>query len=393
MKLECLVCQQRFDVAPLFFGCPQCRGEGRKAALVVRYDAPPRHWPDPHGDGLWRWADLLPARDGVSLGEGGTPLRPVKGWTGAGSLLLKNESCNPTWSYKDRAASVSITMARQFGMKETVAISTGNLGNSVAAYSAAAGLGCTIFCNPDAPELQPALMQRYGARVFRGGNANALVRQMVERGGVFPASIVCPLGGFANPYGIEGFKTIAFEIFEQLGRRVPEAVLVPAGSGDGLYGIWKGFSELHWFGLSDRVPRIIGCQANGADCYADAMASGAPHPTHVPHPRTVALSIAEEIGGYPALDAMRQSGGDSIAVPDDAILDAMRQLTGQGIAIEPASSTPLAVARAIAARQRAGETWVLIGTGTLVKWPPLVTAGTSMPRLLPPDFTDLGALL
>jgi threonine synthase len=362
--LACTRCAAKFDLGPMFFGCPHCA-----AALVVR-----------SGDAPW---------DGktVTLGEGSTPLIPLRDWSGPARFFVKNESCNPTWSYKDRTAPVSISMAREFGFTQTVAISTGNHGNAVAAYSAAAGLGCTIFCNPGAPELQLALMRRYGARVVRGGNQDALVRQMVQRGGVFPATIVCPLGGFANPYGVEGFKPIAIEIVNQLGR-VPDRVFAPAGSGDGLYGIWKGFWELREFGMTYTVPKMIGCQAEGAACYAEAIRTGAPEPVHIREPKTVALSIAEEVGGSLALDAIRESGGTAIAVSDEAILAAMRRLSGCGMALEAASATALACADTIAAEGSPEETWVMIGTGAIAKWPPMVTQGFPMPPALPPDFSD-----
>ncbi len=384
-ELRCRICAAAYPIGPLFFGCPACAQQGRKAALEVHYTEPPAPFPDPTRSGIWKWQALLPCADGVSLGEGATPLTLLRP-----GLFIKNESCNPTWSYKDRAAAVSISMARQFRMRATVAISTGNLGNAVAAYSAAAELQCTIFCNPDAPQLQPALMQLYGARVFRGGNANALVRQYVKRGDVFPATICCPLGGFANPYAIEGFKTIAFEIWRDLGR-VPDRVFVPAGSGDGLYGIWKGFRELRQFGFTDSVPRMIACQAEGAACYAQAIATNAAAPVRIPHPSTVALSIAEEYGGYPALMAIRESEGDAITVNDGEILTAMRALASQGIALEPASATPYAAASK--PQRPDAELWVLIGTGSLAKWPPLVTQGFTMPEALPPTFDNLDQLL
>ena len=360
----------------------------------MRYSHPVGDFPDSKAEGIWQWAALLPAglAHRVSLGEGSTPLTALHDWNAPSRLFIKNESCNPTWSYKDRAAAVSISMARRFGLSATAAISTGNLGNSVAAYSAAARLGCTIFCNPEAPELQLALMSHYGARVFRGGDQNALMRQLIDRGGVMPASIACPLGGFANPYGIEGFKTIAFEIFSQLGR-VPNRVFVPAGSGDGLFGIWKGFCELRDFVFSDRVPRMIACQAESADCYAAALRTGSNRPIRVPHPATIALSIAEEVGGYPALSAIRESGGDAIAVSDGEIRAAMKRIATNGIALEAASAAALAVAERMRANAGEGETWAVIGTGAIAKWPPLVTGGFTSPAVLPPGYSGLDSLL
>lgn len=380
--LECLVCGAQEDFAPVLFGCRACAKQNRKAAMVMRYRVAADDFRSTAQPGLWKYKGLLPPVAPVSLEEGGTPLVPLRG------LWLKNETVNPTWSWKDRPGTASISVARHFGFKQIVAISTGNHGNSMSAYSAAAGLDCTIFCNPGAPELQLSLMARYGSRVFRGGDANALVRQMVERGGVFPASIVCPMGGFSNPFGIEGFKTIAFEIFDQL-RRVPDRVFVPAGSGDGLYGIYKGFTELRDLGLTDRVPKMIGCQATGAACYVKALEQNALHPIRIPQPETIALSIAEEMGGYPALTAIRESGGTAIAVDDEAIRAAALECARAGFAIEPASAASVAVARTM---EHDDEDWVAIGTGAVAKWPPVITEGFRMPEALPAGYTDLDGL-
>lgn len=391
--LECLVCRAEFELAPLLFGCPECGKVGRKAATVVRYRNAAAPLRSAEGPGVWRYRGLLPPFEPVSLGEGGTALVPLPFWTGKNRLLLKNETTNPTWSWKDRPGTASISAAKHFGFPETVAISTGNHGNSMSAYSAAGGLRCTIFCNPDAPDLQLALMSRYGSRVFRGGDANALVRKMVERGGVYPASIVCPLGGFTNPYGIEGFKTIAFELFEQLGGRVPDRVFVPAGSGDGIFGIYKGFTELRQIGLTDRIPKMVACQAESAACYVEALKQDSPRPIRFAHPHTVALSIAEEIGGYPALGAVRDSAGTAVAVNDEQITTAALECARAGFAIEPASASTVAAAKTLAAEAPEDETWVAVASGALVKWPPLITRGFVMPEAYPADFADLDQLL
>jgi len=383
-------------MGPHFFGCTACRQRGHIAALVMRYSTTRDLLRDTSRPGIWQWRRLLPPvheNQIVSLGEGNTPLRRIRNWEGSAELYLKNETMNPTWSYKDRAASVSATMARFLGFSCTTAISTGNLGNSVAAYSSVAGLACAIFCNPGAPELQLALMQRYGARVFRGGDQNALVRQLITRGGWFPATVVCPRDGFANPYGVEGFKTIAFEIFEQLGDRVPDRVFAPAGSGDGLFGIWKGFYELHRLGIAKSVPKMIACQASGADVYVRAVRSGATKLTALPSVATVALSIAEKIGGEMTLGALYQTHGDAIAVTDEQMMTAAADLGREGYALEPASAASVACARTIAAEASAGEIWVAIGTGAAIKWPHDLTQGFVMPAALPDEFNRIDELM
>ena len=363
----------------------------------MRYSTTPEGLRDSSRPGIWRWRGLLPpvpADQIVSLHEGGTPLLRIRNGDAPAQLFLKNETANPTWSYKDRAASVSATMARWLGFSRTVAISTGNLGNAVSAYSAAGGLRCTIFCNSGAPELQLALMRHYGAQVFRGGDQDSLVRQLVARGGWFPATVICPRVGFGNPYGVEGFKTIAFEIFEQLGDRVPDCVFAPAGSGDGLYGIWKGFDELFRMGIAATRPRMIACQAEGADVYVRAVRGRAPRLTGLPAVSTVALSIAEKIGGQLTLGAIYKSEGTAIAVSDEQMLATVRDLGREGLALEPASASSVACARAMAAASsRPGEVWVAIATGAAIKWPQDLARGFVMPEELPAGFVSIDDLI
>jgi threonine synthase len=378
--LECLVCHKHFEVAPLFSGCPDCASLGRRAALEMRYDYARADLsrPDHDAPGLWRWRVLLPRvrPDAVvSLGEGNTPLVKLRDWAGPASLYLKNETSNPTWSWKDRPNSVSVSMAREFGLDAVVAVSTGNHGNAAAAYSAAGRRRCTVFCHADAPALQLALMRFYGAHVFQGGDRHGKARELVEQGGCFPCASICPRDGYANPYGIEGFKTIAFEVFHQLGSRVPDRVFAPVGSGDGLYGIWKGFVELRRAGTASRTPRMYACQAAGANPYVRAFESRAARLTEVAPVKTVALSIGEPIGGETALQALYESDGGALAVEDPVILENAARLAREGIALEPASATAVACARNLAASAAEGEIWVAVGTGAAVKWP------NSLPRM------------
>ncbi len=394
--LQCVACSARFGVSPMFYGCPSCQALGKTAPLEVAYDlyaVGPNMVGEPTS-GLWRWSPLLPPVREVSrasLGEGGTPLLPIfSGRTGL-HVLLKNETANPTWSWKDRPNCISVSMAREFGFRRTAAISTGNHGCAAAAYSAAAGLSCVVFCHAGAPASQLALMASYGARVIRGGNQEALFRQLLQRGDYYPCSVFCPRPGYANPFGIEGFKTIAFEIYEQLNHGIPDRIFIPAGSGDGIYGVWKGFRELRELDWVTKTPRMIACQASGADSAFRAFQRGSHRAQLLDSTSTVALSIAERIIGDHALRAVYQSEGSVLAVPDEEILEAAGILMRQGFALEPASATALACLRQVASEWTAGETWVMIGSGTAVKWGALA-AGFEMPRLWDPDVDDLAGL-
>jgi threonine synthase len=312
-------------------------------------------------------------------------------WDGP-RLYLKNETASPTWAWKDRCNCVSISMARELGFRKVAVVTTGNHGMAAAAYSAAAGLECVVFCHAETPPLQLAVIQAYGACVFRGGRREEMLTRLVRRGGWFPASIYCPRDGCANPFGVEGFKTIAFEVVEQLGR-VPDAVFVPVGSGDGFYGIWKGFRELRQVGAITHTPRMYICQAAGANSYERAFQRNATRLVPLESVDTIALSIAENIGGDHALRAVYEAGGSVLSATDDEILAAMRVLARRGLALEPASAASLACANKVAAEAARDALWVAIGTGASIKWPDAQTRAFKAPETLPPDFADVEHLL
>jgi threonine synthase len=395
--LECIFCHTRYPVGPMFYGCPACVAQGRLSAVEMRYEPGVIALPDSCAHNLWAWNGLLPsttAEARTSLGEGATSLLPLRnmGFDSSIQVFLKNETTNPTWSWKDRGNAVSVSMAKHFGFESVVSISTGNHGNAMAAMAGAAGLRSIVFCKADTPVLQLALMQEYGARVVIGGDAEAMVLDLLRRGGYFPCTVLSPRAGYSNPFGVEGFKTIAFEILQQLGR-IPERVFVPVGSGDGIYGIWKGFRELRSCGLVDTVPRMYGCQTSGANSLVRAFLRGDRTITPLQSAQTIASSLAELAVGEAALDAVYDSGGGAIEVSDDEALAERRTLARRGIALEPSSCVPLACLRKVreseAGRSTAGEVWVSIGSGAAPKWPDDVMRDFRMPPVFPDNYVAL----
>jgi threonine synthase len=272
-----------------------------------------------------------------------------------------------------------------------VLVAGGGKCTKAAAYAAAAGIECAVFCHADASPLQMALMGFYGAGVFRGGRREEMLTRLVARGDWFPASTYCPRDGCANPFGIEGFKTIAFEIVADLGGKVPEAVFVPAGSGDGLYGIWKGFRELREAGATSSLPHMFLCQTAAMDPYVRAFRAHSSRVNAVEPAHTAALSIAEPMGGRHALAAVYASGGEAVSATEQHIASAMRFAARRGFAIEPASAT--AVACALQKRKEAGEIAVVVATGAAVKWPETILSDFVEPARLPADFDSVEELL
>jgi threonine synthase len=322
--------------------------------------------------GLWRFRELLPLPPGtesLSLGEGGTPLVPLDAG-GPARIWLKDETRNPTGAFKDRLHAVSLAVARALGFTRVTASTTGNHGTALAAYAARAGLSALVLCDPRAPVVQRRLMQLYGARVAVLPDRSAPLEWLVRDGGFYPSVGVTP-APVATPYGVEGYKTIGFELYFQLGRRFPSRVLVPSAGGDALYGPWKGFRELGLLGAAGPLPRMVAVQAAGCDPIVTGWREGGSRvPVH-PAPRTMAVSIADETGGAVSLRALHESGGSAEGVEEAAIAAAMRRVARAGIAVEPAAATAVAAALAMVRRGEVGpdEDLVCVLTGAAVKWP------------------------
>jgi threonine synthase len=392
-RLGCLRCAREVGEDEAFGGCAVCAGAGVPANVLPLYDfarlAVPGGAPsgkkagalpeDPAQPGLFRYRSLLPLRPDtipVSLGEGRTPLVAAARLgeaLGAPGLLVKDETRNPTWSYKDRLAAVAVTGAVEAGRDTVVVATTGNHGAAVAAYAAAAGLRCVALTLASVPLTMKVLMQVYGAEVvaLRSGPERwALMAEAVKRWGWVPVSgyQAPPIG--SNPFGVDGYKTIAYELYQQLGR-APDVVVVPTAYGDGLAGIERGFQDLLALGLVAAAPRMVAAEPYGP--YRSALTSGAELAGPVPVPRepSAAFSTATPVGTYQGLLALRRSGGSAVAIGDDATILGAQALAArtQGLYLEAATAVGVAAIADLARRGelRPSETVVLIGTSTGLK--------------------------
>ena len=405
LGLGCLRCRARFSEPRLFTGCPRCREQGVAVNLTVEYDlAPlagvaPEHFAAPRG-GMWRFRHLLPVRGTppVTLGEGGTPLVHLARLgkrLGLPKLYAKDESQNPTWSYKDRLCATAVTHGVEIGARVITISSTGNHGASTAAYAARAGVPCVIFTLASVPETMKTLMQAYGAAVVECPTSEArwdLMRQGVEQLGWYPTSgfIAPPVG--SNPWGVEGYKTIAYEIAEELGWTAPDVVVVPSAYSDGLYGIWKGWTELQTLGLVKQTPRMIAAEPFGPLAHALERELDAPEMVEAPSP-SIAFSIASRYGTWQGLAALKQSGGAGVRLTDEGVLEAQRALAREeGLLAEPSSAASLTAVMQLAARKALdpAQTIVIVITSSGLKdpgaprtWlPPVPAAGKDFHRLL-----------
>jgi threonine synthase len=354
LGLECLRCHELFPAGLLFDGCPRCREAGVTVNLSVKLDLTglaglsAGQLPGADARGLWRFRALMPVTGDrpVTLGEGATPLVHLERLgrrLGLPRLYAKDESRNPTWSYKDRLCSVAVTHAVESGARVVTISSTGNHGASTAAYAARAGLACVIFTLASVPDTMKTLMQAYGAAVVACPTPEsrwALMRESVERLGWYPTSgfVLPPIG--SNPYGIEGYKTLAYEVAEDLGWRAPDRIVVPSAYSDGLAGIWKGMTELHALGWIKDLPRMVAAEPFGP--LAHALERGLDVPESVEGGRSVAFSIASRYGTYQGLAALKGSGGAGVRITDEGLFEAQRALgREEGIFVEPSSATAL----------------------------------------------------
>lgn len=399
--LACMDCHATYPVGPMMAGCT-CGG-----ALEVHYEpaavdrASVREWSSTRGDSLWQYRPLLPLPDDavpVSLGEGQTPLhasetlRRMHGHTG---IFLKNESVNPTWSHKDRYHSVAVSMARAFGFSRLVTASTGNHGISAAAYASRAGIESVVMFASATSPVMWQLAGLYGAHamVTSFDGREALMDELARRPGWYPA------GGFGgtgpgDPFGVEGYKTIAYEVIRQLSG-VPDLVLVPVGSGNLLYGVWKGFQDARAVAMTDRTPRMVACHAAGANVLERALQQGSDDVPQLPDAFSVATSTREKTAGRYALRAVKASSGFAVSVSEDEILDAVRLLGTEGICAETASA--ISVASAIRLLRQgaldADQRVVCTVTSAGVKWPELLPEVSRPPRRMLAASADLDRLL
>jgi len=312
---------------------------------------------------LWRYKDLLPSLAGaspVTLGEGWTPV-VAAAWNGR-AVFFKAEYLNPTGSFKDRGAAMLVTVLKAAGVQAVVEDSSGNAGAALAAYAARAGLDATIYVPAHASPVKRAQIATYGARIVPVPGprveASRAVHQAVEEGAVYASHVY-------SPFYPQGVKTIAFELWEQFGGRVPESVVVPLGHGSLLLGLYLGFRDLFSAGVIARTPRVFGVQAAACAPVARAWERGAADVEPIEGGATIAegVCIAGPPQGGAVLAAVRETGGAVLTLPDEETLAAQRKLALQGIYVEPTSALVAAALDHLCDRLGDGPVGVLTGSG------------------------------
>ncbi len=374
-ELECSSCGKKFDAnreqhlcscgKPLF-----ARYDLKRAAKTLTLENLKSRQKS-----LWRYAEVLPDDAPVTLGEGMTALVAAKrlgAATGVPKLLVKDEGLNPTGSFKARGMSAAVTRAKNLGAKTLAAPTAGNAGGALAAYAAAAGLPAVIVMPADTPSANVMECQAFGAKVVKLdgliSDCGKYVAERKEREGWYDVSTL------KEPYRVEGKKTMGYELWEQLGGALPDAILYPTGGGVGLIGMCKAFDEMQEMGwIGTERPRMVSVQAEGCAPIVKAWEAGRETSEFFQNAATLAsgLRVPGALGDFLILRMLRQTHGTALTVTDEEMLQAGKELAAlEGIFAAPEGAATVSAVRKLAASGWIApqETVVLFNTGTGYKY-------------------------
>ena len=381
--LECTYCGATFSADVPHRTCSEC-----SKVLFSRYDLKAaksgfsREVLIGRPASMWRYFEMMPVRDEanvVTLGEGLTPIIKAErlgAAMGCEALYIKDEGRNPTASFKARGMSAAFSRAKELGLTRLAAPSAGNAGAAMAAYAAKAGMDAYVFMPRDAPEASRKQVAIAGAHMTLVdgliGEAGRLSRHQAQKKGLFDIS------GLQEPYRLEGKKTMGYEIAEQMGWTLPDAIIYPTGGGVGLIGIWKAFQELEELGWIDgRRPKMFAVQSEGCAPIVRAFEEGSEFAEPWQNAQTIAagIRIPSAIGDYLTLRALRESGGGALTVTDGEILTYMRKVASlEGIFMCPEGAATAAALNklVVSGTLSPDETILLMNTASGLKYLELV---------------------
>ncbi|EFS25522.1 threonine synthase [Fusobacterium ulcerans ATCC 49185] len=381
-NIVCPHCGRELETE-FYKACPYCKEKGIYTNYETIYDLKNTKLDKNNNEkGIYKYSSFFPLKENsskISINEGNTPLikleRLGKLW-GLDNLYLKDESKNPTMSHKDRMCSLMISKAIEMKAPGVVIASTGNQGAAVAAYCAVAKIPCVIFTTPNVSPTMKIFMQSFGAYVFVTPTMEdrvTMMKKLVEEYNYFPAS------GLENPpigsccFAIDAYKTIAFEVFEQLNNNIPDYFIVPISYGDTLYGIYKGMSDLKEMGYVDKTPKFVAAEVFGAA--KTTLAADSSVPLAVETSSSIQTSIAAGNIAYLTLKALKESNGSAETSCDEEALEMQKLLCEtEGILAETSSVASLVALKKMLENKKisSSDKIVLLLTSTGVKTPEII---------------------
>src|SRR5437588_328221 len=380
IRLTCTSCGLRHEWKHLQNLCTVCQKP--LAAIYdlekIRRALTPEFLTSRREKSLWRFRELLPLpanTEPISLGEGGTPLLRAKRFgekSGMENLWIKDESQNPTQTFKARGMSVAVSMAKYLGATKLAVPSAGNAGGALAAYAARARLEAHIFMPRDTPRANIIECRELGAHVTLIDGlitdcAAEIARRKTEEGWFDMSTL-------KEPYRIEGKKTLGYELAGQCQWQLPDVILYPTGGGTGLIGMWKAFDEMEKLGwIGNKRPRMFAVQATGCAPIVRAFEAGEKTAAEFPNARTIAsgLRVPKAIGDFLILNILRQSNGGAVAVDDDEIIPVAREVgSTEGLFVCPEGAACFAALKSLRSTGKitAGERVVIFNTGSGIKY-------------------------
>jgi threonine synthase len=377
--LYCSACAEKYEPNKLYNLCAACAKplmvayDLEKAAETLTKESLKSRIPT-----LWRYAEVLPVEkqeNQISLGEGFTPLHKAGNLGakyGLKNLYIKDESLNPTQSFKARGMTAAVSMAKELGVRKVAAPSAGNAAGALSAYAALAGMECFIFVPKDTPKACVIECRVLGANVTLVDglitDCGRIVGERKEAEGWFDVSTL------KEPYRVEGKKTMGYELAEQMNWQLPNVILYPTGGGTGLIGMWKAFDEMEQMGWIDsRRPRMVSVQSIGCAPIVKAFHEGETHAPEFENAHTVAsgLRVPKAIGDFIMLDILRKSGGTAVAVSDEELIEGAREIgVAEGIFAAPEGGALVSAMKKLldAGEIKKDERIVLFNTGSGIKY-------------------------
>jgi len=343
---------------------------------------------------MWRYLEVLPSDNPVTLGEGFTPLLPSRERP---NVYIKQEGLNPTGSFKARGLCAAVTMARHYGLKKLAVPSAGNAASALAAYCAAAGIEAHIFMPKDVPQANYVECKSYGAKVTLVdgliSDCARIVNERRQAEGWFDISTL------KEPFRVEGKKTMGYEVAEQLNWKLPDAIFYPTGGGVGLIGMWKAFDEMEELGWIGKArPKMITVQASGCAPVVKAWEEHKPVAEMWQHAHTLAagLRVPKPYADYVILDILKKSGGTAVAVSDEQMFEAIQEWAAkEGVFAAPEGAAALAGYKVLLEQKflKPEDTVVLFNTGSGLKYIDVVGKAEEVAQQTLPKSRNIGGII